>query len=194
VAAFSFIEILFVLGAAATVSAVAVPETLATLDDSRTAAAARYVSTRLQRTRMEAVSRNGSAALRFTPLPDHYDFTAYVDGNRNGVLSRDIQSGVDRVIQPADRLGDHFAGVDFGVSPDLPPVDPTSTAPGTDPIRLGSSDMVTFTSTGTATSGSLYVRGRRGTQYVVRVYGETGKTRVLKFNAGTGQWIPASDL
>jgi type II secretory pathway pseudopilin PulG len=193
-AAFSFIEILFVMGTAAIVSAVAVPETLATLDDSRTAAAARYVSTRLQRTRMEAVTRNGSAALRFTQASDHYEFAAYVDGNRNGVLSRDIQAGIDRSIQPADRLTDHFPGVDFGAIPDLPPVDSTSTAPGSDPIRLGSSDMVTFTSVGTATSGSLYIRGRRDAQYVVRVYGETGKTRVLKFNAGSGQWMPASDI
>jgi type II secretory pathway pseudopilin PulG len=194
VAAFSFIEILFVLGAAATVSAVAVPETLATIDDSRTAAATRYISSRLQRTRMEAVTRNASAALRFTYLTDHYDFSTYVDGNGNGVLSRDIQSGLDGEIQPADRLGDHFPGVEFGASVDLPPVDATSAAPGNDPIRLGSSDMVTFTPTGTATSGSVYIRGRRNTQYVVRVYGETGKTRVLKFNPGSGQWIPASGL
>jgi len=194
VAAFSFLEIMFVLGTAATVTGVAVPETLVTLDDMRTAAAARHVSARLQRTRMEAVARNGSTALRFTALSDHYDFTTYIDGNDNGVLSRDIQSGVDRVVQPADRLGDHFAGVDFGTTPDLPAVDASSTAPGTDPIRLGSSDMVTFTATGTATPGSLYIRGRRGTQYVVRVYGETGKTRILKFNPGSGQWMPASDL
>jgi hypothetical protein len=183
-----------VLGTAATVSAVAIPETLATIDDSRAAAAARYVSTRLQRARMEAVTRSGSAALRLTRQSDHYDFTTYIDTNHNGVLSKDIQSGIDRVIQPADRLGDHFPGVDFGAIPGLPAVDPSSTAPGSDPIRLGSSDMVTFTSTGTATSGSLYIRGRRNAQYVVRVYGETGKTRVLKFLPGSSQWIPASGL
>jgi len=194
VAAFSFIEIMFVLGTAATVTGVAVPETLATLDESRTGAAARYVSARLQRARMEAVNRSASAALRFTALPDHYEFTSYLDGNRNGVLSRDIQAGVDRMLQPVDRLGDHFAGVEFGAAPGLPAVDPSSTAPGSDPIRLGSSDMVTFTSTGASSSGSLYIRGRRGTQYVVRVYGETGKTRILKFNPGSGQWMPASDL
>ena len=193
-AAFSLIEILFVLGTAATVSAVAVPETLATIDDNRAAAAARYVSTRLQRARMEAVTRSGSVALRFMRQSDHYDFATYVDTNHNGVLSKDIQSGVDRVSQPADRLGDHFPGVEFGAIPDLPAVDSTSTAPGSDPIRLGSSDMVTFTSIGTATSGSLYIRGRREAQYVVRIYGETGKTRVLKFLPGSGQWIPASGL
>jgi len=193
-AAFSFIEILFVLGTAATVSAVAVPETLATIDDSRTAAAARYVSTRLQRARMEAVTRSQSAALRFTLQSGHYDFATYVDTNHNGVLSADIQSGIDRLVQPVDRLGNHFPGVEFGAVPDLPAVDSTSSAPGSDPVRLGSSDMVTFTPTGTATSGSLYIRGRRDAQYVVRVYGETGKTRVLKFVPRSGQWIPASGL
>ena len=190
-AAFSFVEILFVLGAAATVSAVAVPETLRTIDASRTAAAARYVSTRLQRTRLEAISRNSAAALRFTRTSGHYDFAAYVDGNRNGVLSKDIQSGVDRTIQPADRLGDHFTGVDFGALADLPPVDSTSTAPGTDPIRLGTSDTVTFSPSGTATSGSVYILGLRGSQFVIRIYGETGKVRILAFNPRSSQWTPA---
>jgi len=194
VAAFSFIELMLVLGTAATVSAVAVPETLTMVDDNRAAAAARYVSTRLLQTRMEAVSRNVSTAVRFTRYPDHYDFAAYVDGNRNGVLSKDIQSGVDRIYQWPDRLGDHFPGVDFGAIPDLPAVDPGGSPPGSDPIRLGSGDMVVFSATGTATAGSLYLRGRRDTQYVVRVYGETGKTRILKFNAGKGQWIPAFDM
>src|SRR5262245_36066478 len=182
------------MGTAATITAVAVPNTLATIDDSRTAAAARYVSTRLQRARMEAVSRSSSVALRVTHQSDYYEFTTYVDTNHNGVLSRDIQSGVDRAVQPPDRLGNHFPGVEFGAMPSLPAVDATSTAPGSDPIRLGSSDMVSFTPTGTATPGSLYIRGRRDAQYVVRVYGETGKTRVLKFLAGSGQWIPTSGL
>src|SRR5262249_51868861 len=161
----------FVLGTAATLGAVAVPETLVTIDDSRTAAAARYVATRLQRSRMEAVNRNGSAALRFTHASDQYEFAGYLDGNRNRVLSHEIQSGVAPFFQPIDRLGDHFSGVDFGTIADLPAVDPASPPPGDDPIRLGSSDLVTFTPTGTSTTGSLYIRGRRGAQYVVRVYG-----------------------
>jgi hypothetical protein len=50
--------------------------------------------------------------------------------------------------------------------------------------------MVTFTPLGTATTGSLYVRGRHEAQYVVRVFGETGKTRLLKFNRRSGTWNP----
>ena len=53
--------------------------------------------------------------------------------------------------------------------------------------------MATFTATGTATAGSLYIRGRRDVQYVVRIFGETGKTRILKFNPRTRQWNPLSE-
>jgi type II secretory pathway pseudopilin PulG len=194
VAAFSFIEIMFVLGTAATISAVAVPETLTSLDDSRASAAARYVATRLQRTRMEAVTRSAVSAVRFTTISGHYDFAGYEDGNHNGVLSRDIQSGIDRLVSPADRLGDHFPGVDFCATPGLPPVDATSPPPGANPVRLGVSNILSFTPSGTSSSGSLYICSQRRAQYVVRVYGDTGKTRILKFNPASGQWLPTSDL
>jgi hypothetical protein len=84
---------------------------------------------------------------------------------------------------------DQFPGVDFGALPGLPGAD-ASAPPGSDPIRLGASDRVTFTPTGTATPGSLYVRGPGNAQYVVRILGETGRTRVLKFSAGSGTWHP----
>ncbi len=187
-AAFSLIELVFALGLAATLGAVAIPETLAAVDEARAVGAARYVATRLQHTRMAAISRNAATALRFTPAGSDYSVAAYVDGNRNGVLSKDIQSGVDRAVALVERLGDQFPGVTFGTVPGLPPVDASSSAPGGDPIRLGSSDMVAFSPIGTATSGSLYLLGRRNIQFVVRIFGETGKTRVLRFNARTRQW------
>ena len=48
---------------------------------------------------------------------------------------------------------------------------------------------MTFTATGTATSGSLYLLGRGQTQYVVRIYGETGRTRILRYNARSRTWF-----
>jgi type II secretory pathway pseudopilin PulG len=194
VAAFSLVELVFALGLAATLSAVAVPHLLASLDEARAASAARYVSTRLQRTRMEAIARNEATAVRVTRAAESYRLTQYVDGNRNGVRSRDIEAGVDRLIAGPERLGDQFPGVDFGVVPGLPPIDIPSGAPGADPIRLGSSDLVTFSPLGTATPGSLYVLGRRNVQFVVRIFGETGKTRILKFNQGSRQWIALSGV
>lgn len=187
---YSFVELVFVAGLIVTVSGIAMPPMLAGLDDMRTRGATRYMSTRLQRARAEAVMRSADVAMRFTAVPGGYAYAMYVDGNRNGVRTREILRGVDRLIGVSERLGDSFSGVEFGTIPKLPPVDPGGAAPEDDPIRLGPSGLVTFTAAGTATTGSLYVRGRGGAQYVIRIFGDTGKTRVLKFNTRTKQWTP----
>ena len=132
--------------------------------------------------------RSTSVAMKFAQTPDGYSYTVYLDGNGNGVLTADIQSGVDRPFNGTERLRDHFAGVEFGAVPGLPPIDPGGTPPGTDPIRLGVSSLATFTALGTSSSGTVYIRGRRDAQYVVRIYGQTGKVRVLKFDARSRQW------
>ena len=187
---YSLVELMFVLGLGVTLSAAAVPQYLATIDDFRASGAARYVSTRLQRARLEAVMRSASVAIHFAQTASGYSYTVYRDGNRNGVLSHDIQNGVDRRINAAERLGDQFAGVDFGAVPGLPPIDPGGTAPGNDPIRLGASSLATFTALGTSSTGTVYIRGRRDAQYAVRIFGDTGKTRIVKFVHGTGRWSP----
>ena len=38
--------------------------------------------------------------------------------------------------------------------------------------------------------GTVYIRGRRDAQYAVRIFGDTGKTRLLKFVHRTGHWSP----
>lgn len=186
----SLIEVMFACGLIATMAGMAVPQMLASLDAMRTAGAARYFAARLQRTRMDAVARSAAVAVRFNRDAIGYGFAIYVDGNRNGVLTRDIQSGVDRQIAPLEHLRDSFSGVEFGTSPDLPPIDPGGTPPGADPIRLGASDLLTFTPRGTSTTGSVYIRGRRGDQYVIRIFGDTGKTRVLRFDPRARKWKP----
>jgi len=185
---YSLIEILFVLSTFTTLAGITVPPILHAIDGYRAAAAARYVSAVLQRARMEAVRRSADVAVRVTEASGQYSFAMYVDGNANGVLARDIASGVDRPLGSADRLGDHFAGVEFGSDGTVPGVD-GSAAPGTDPIRLGTSNEATFTPRGSSSSGSLYVRSRTR-QYVVRIYGDTGKTRVLRFDPRDRTWRP----
>jgi type II secretory pathway pseudopilin PulG len=187
---YSAIELLFVLGIAATTAGIAIPRTLAALDDIRTIGAVRYLASRIHQARMEAVVRSRSAGIRFAPSGASYSYAVFVDGNANGVRSSEIQAGVDVQVHAGERLPDHFAGVDFGALPGLPAVEPASPPPGSDPIRTGSSDLLTFTAIGTATPASLYVRGPRNAQYVVRVFGETGRTRVLKFDLRARRWRP----
>jgi hypothetical protein len=188
---YSLLELIFTAALCVTAGAVAAPLLLTALDDVRMTGAVRYLSARLQQTRMEAVKRSADVGLQFVETAKGYAYAVYVDGNGNGVRTIDIQRGDDRRIGSIEHLADHFSGVDFGVLPGLPPVDAGGSIPGTDPIRLGPSRILTFTAAGTSSSGSLYLRGRRSLQYVIRVLGETGKTRVLKFDLRGHQWKPS---
>ena len=185
---YSLIELMAAMAIGVTVGAAAVPEYLNALDNQRANGAVHHIAARLARARMDAVTRSASVALLFAPAGASYSYAVYVDGNRNGVLARDIQRGIDRLIAPAERLADQFSGVDFGALPGLPPVDPGGTAPGSDPIRLGSANMASFSSSGTSSSGTVYLRSRRDAQYAVRIFGETGKTRIMKYDARTRLW------
>ena len=184
---YSLIELLFVLSAAATIGAMAIPPFLAAIDDYRTAGAVRYLSTRIQRTRMEAVSRSTKTAMQFVQEGPGYTFGIYVDGNEDGVGTADIRNGIDRRLGAIERLSDNYAGVDFGLLPDLPPIDPGGPPPGMDPIKLGSSALLSYASSGSSSPGSVYIRGRK-VQYAIRILGDTGRSRVLKFNPHDRLW------
>jgi len=187
---FTGLEVLFAVALLVTVSSISVPPVIRALDDYRAAGAARYVAARLQRLRMEAILRSTEVGMKFSGTAGSYTFVTYVDGNGNGILTSDISSGVDRPIAAAERLGDSFTGVDFGTIPGLPAVDSGSSPPGSDPIRLGSGDIASFNASGSSSSGSLYMKSR-SRQFVVRLYGDTGKTRILMFDAASRRWGPA---
>ena len=138
---------------------------------------------------MEAIRRSADVGIKFTASLNGYGYTVYVDGNHNGIRTLEIQREIDRELIPMERLPDLFRDVDFGVLPALPAVD-GGTPAGNDPIRLGAGDILTFTPIGTSSSGSLYVIGRSRAQYVIRVFGDSGKTRVLKFDTRTRRWNP----
>ena len=177
----TLIELLFVTTMFALVTGISVPFLATGLDRSRTEAAARYLASRFALARLEAIKRSASVAIRFGDRGSAYEFTVYVDGNRNGVRTRDIERQVDRPIGRSERLGDSFPGVTIGVLPDI--------GVASDPVQIGASGLMTFTPSGTGTSGTVYVRGRGPVQYAVRVLGTTGRTRVLRYEAGTGAWL-----
>ena len=187
---YSVLELVFVASLGVTLTAGALPQYLSAVDDFRAAGATRYVAARFQRARMEAVMRSAHVALQFTQTASGYSYAVYVDGNRNGVQTRDIQRGIDRLVGAPEQLPDQFTGVEFGAIPGLPAVDAGSTAPGTDPIRLGSGNVASFSAFGTSSSGTVYIRSRRDAQYAVRIFGETGRTRMWKFDRGAREWRP----
>jgi prepilin-type N-terminal cleavage/methylation domain-containing protein len=175
---YTLIEMLFVAALIAILSAIAVPSSLTAVDRARASAAARYLASRMAMARSHAVMRSANVAIRFDESGADITFQMFVDGNRNGVRARDIAARVDRPLDEPTRLSDLFPGVAIAVSGEA----------GSDPLRIGSSNLLSFAPLGTATSGSIYVRGRDGSQFAIRILGATGRVRVQRYVFGTGAW------
>lgn len=185
---FSLLELLVVLTLLVIFSAMAVPFAHSRLDQSRTAGAAWYLASRLALARMEAVKRSAFVAVQFVEHEGDYRFASYADGNRNGVLAHDITLGIDRTLAIAEQLDQHFLHVRFGICNGVIAVDPGDTLDVSDPIQIGRSSLLSFNPNGSATAGTVYVRGSGLSQYAVRVLGTTGRIRVLRFDFQNRQW------
>lgn len=186
-AGFTLLELLLVLGIAMTMSGVALPGVTQAVARYRTAGAVRAVRATLQRARAAAVARGASVAVRFITGPSGVRFATYTDGNRNGVSTADIANGVDPEVEAAQSLA-RFGGPSFGIWPGVVAPDGGALA-ADDPIRVGAANMVSFSPAGGCTSGTVYVRGPGGLQYAVRVFGDTGKTQVLRYVGGDRTWV-----
>jgi type II secretory pathway pseudopilin PulG len=171
------IELIFVVALTVVLAAMAVPQTMAGIERSRTLGAARYLAGRLARARTQAVARAANEALLFTVDSGTYSVAAYRDGNGDGVRTRDINAGIDPLVDMPVRFSDLFPGVSLFLS------DPA------DALTLETGVLMSFSPIGTASSRTLYVRGRDQSQYAVRVLGATGRTRTLRFVVSTRQWI-----
>jgi type II secretory pathway pseudopilin PulG len=187
---FTLLEALLVVAFIALVAAIGLPQLEHALDEHRTASAARYLAHRLALARFEAVKRARRVGLQFVEDQGTVRYATCVDDNGNGILATDISQGLDAVLSPSEQIGDLFPGVVFGLREDVPDVDGnTGDGAPRDPLRIGRSRIVTFSPIGTATSGTLYLRGRGAPQFAIRVLGVTGRTRVLRFDWGTRTWI-----
>lgn len=165
------IELLFALGLFLVLAAMAVPQVLAGIDRFRARAAARFVAARSTLARSQAVARSATVAFRFSSEADGVSFAVYVDGNGNGVRSADIASGEDAVLDGPISVARVFPGVRI------------------ESVSFGASGILSFTPAGTATPGTIYLRGRDGLQYAVRIFGATGRTRVLRYDAVTRSFV-----
>ncbi len=185
---YSLLEVLMAMTIMVIVGGAAIPLAHSSVDRSRAAAAARYVAGRMAMARFEAVTRSAQVAIRFVGQADGFWVQAFVDRNRNGVLTRDIAGGVDLPITANERLDYHFSGVRFGIQPNVTGIDP-GPFNAADPIQIGPSMLLSFNPNGSSTSGTVFLHGLRGNQFAVRVLGATGRTRVFEFNFGAGTWL-----
>jgi type II secretory pathway pseudopilin PulG len=183
----SLVELLLVLALVGVGLGMTWPLLASPLDASRARQAGGFLETEMRRVRQEAVSRAASVALVFDNAAGKWTFRACADGNANGVRRTDVSHGKDRCFDGPYDLSALFPGVQIAVDASLP--DPDGGPGTTDPVKLGSSDMASFSATGTSSSGTVYLRSPKGAQYAVRISGVTGRTRLLKYDTGSRAWI-----
>ena len=186
---YSLLEVLAVITIMVIVGGAAVPLGHGGARRARASGAASYLAGRLAVARLEAVRRSVNVAVRIVPNAGGYSLRTYADGNDNGVLTRDITSGIDPPISPEEQIEHHFSGVGFGILPSVTSIDPNDPFNPNDPIQIGSSTLVSFSPAGSSTSGTLFLQGAGGHQLAVRLLGITGRTRILRFNFVEGRWI-----
>src|SRR5215213_3090308 len=76
---YSLLDLVFATATIALIGGVSVPRVLATLNDYRAAGAARYISGRFQRARMDAVLRSADVGWVVSPTVRGYTYAVYVD-------------------------------------------------------------------------------------------------------------------
>ena len=80
----------------------------------------------------------------------------------------------------------------FGFPPGPAPRDPGNPSSRLDrlddPIRFNRSDIASFDQLGTSTPGSLYLTDGRALLSVVRLFGRTGKVKILRYDSKTEKW------
>ena len=187
----ALVDIVAALALMLVVTAMAVPVVGGTLDREHTIVGAQHLAGQLQRARLESLKRSTAVAVRVEVNEERAFARLYVDGNGNGVLQRDIDRGIDLPLGGAQWLDSHAAGVSLRVNQSVTDAGGSgSLAPGSDPLRIGRTALVTFSPFGSSSSGTLYVSAHRGPQMAIRIYGASGRVRVLMFDARTRQWQP----
>jgi prepilin-type N-terminal cleavage/methylation domain-containing protein len=186
---FSLPEMLVVVGIVLAMLAVAFPMFRPLFAESHVLGAARQFKSQFRQAASAAVRSNVYTAIRFERAGNDFLYAVYQDGNHNGVRSADIASGVDRRIAGPFPLTAGAPGVRIGFNPGVPAVPPDSGILSGDAIRFGSSDLLSFSPLGTATSGTFYLAGDSA-QAAVRVTGTTARVRLMVWRGG--QWIERS--
>jgi len=140
-----------------------------------------------------AIRLGANVAVKFQPRPNGQStWAVYRDGDGDGVLSRDIAAGVDPLVVPPRPLELLGRRMRFGFPPGRPARDPGDPAKllraADDPIRFNGSDLASFGPLGTSTPGSLYVTDSANSLMAVRVFGRTGKVKVIVYDFEQEVW------
>ena len=190
---FQLLESLVVLAVLGLTAGIALPHLFRMSAGLRVDLAAGEVAGVLRQARFAAISRGYKVGVKFRGGEGRArTYTLYRDGDGDGILNRDIDSGVDPPVAPPRELAHLGRHIRFGFPPGLAPRDPGDPRRRLKrldvPIRFNRSDIASFNPLGGSTPGSVYLTDSQGRLAVVRLFGRTGKVRVLTYDPRTERW------
>jgi type II secretory pathway pseudopilin PulG len=186
------VELIVVLSIFTLLAAIGVPPVVEMTGDLRLHLAAQELGGTLRLARSEAALRGSNVAVRFRPAPGGgATYTLYRDGDGDGVLNRDIDTGMDPALSQPRPLQYLSSRMHFGFPPGRKVRDPGSPREwlsAADPIRFNNSDLASFGPLGTSTPGSVYLTDGQQRLMAVRLTSRTGKPRIIVYDFEEEVW------
>lgn len=188
----SLLELLAALAVTAAVLGMTLPPLADARHAAGLAAASMEISGMILRCRLQAVTRATAVGLVFDRGDDGWEAFVAVDGDCDGIRSRDLATGRDRRVGRTLHFRRGGAGPGILVGVGVPDPSGRGMLGGdlADPIRCGRGDILTFTSRGTATPASIYLSDGHRRMRVLRIYGATAKVHQMTWRIGQEAWRP----
>lgn len=188
----TLLELLVTVAVFGLIAVLVTPALLTAWGGTRMRLAAAEVASSMHMARRYAIRHSAKVGLKFDPdAAGGPSWTLYRDGDGDGVLTRDIERGVDPSVAGGvlRRLASHAW---FGFPPGPAPTNPSNPRRRLDrlddPIRFNLSDIASFDPLGTATPGTVYLTDGRTRLVAVRVSAYTGRIRVLVYDREREVW------
>ena len=192
-AGYQLLELLVALAISSLFFVVVVPPLVRLAAKLRVELAAAEVASTLRVAHAFAIRHSANVGVKFrVAASGTVTWALYRDADDDGVLTSDIDSGVDPEVQREQRLAHFGRGVHFGFPPGRAPRDPSDPRRRLDrlddPIRFNRSDIASFGPLGTSTPGSVYITDGNHFLAATRVFGRTGKVGVLHYDVDAETW------
>jgi Tfp pilus assembly protein FimT len=189
----SLVEVVAGLALLAMGTVVTVPAAATLIRGARMSAGAREMAVTLQALRWRSVAVGRAHGMLFRSDPGGWYWHEVRDGNGNGLRTAEVVNGTDVTLSGPHRVEDRVTHVTPGFPGSgpyrkVPPQSGTIANLG-DPIKFGSSNLISFTPLGRSSTGTLYLTDRRGGLAAVVLFGSTGRLRVWRYNARRGRWL-----
>jgi len=185
----TLIEILVVIVIIGILVLCAVPAFANYRRQSSVMAAANEMRGMLRSVRSRAIARGRNAGVKFVKSGNDWTYTLYDDGNGNGIANADITRKIDKryfgpaVVMPSFRTASISLLPKTIKDPDGDKLLPTDNA-----LQFGNSTICSFSDLGSGTAGTIYISDGVSNLFCVRVYGASGKVRILRYDAGKQKW------